>query len=108
MASKKHKTGPFKEAIYPESEQDLRQDTMVRYKTTDAFKKVAAFYREQYDGLGRPVQLIEGESDGAPTFCVSIGPEYHEVGFSVIIVMTNPASLKRGKAHQWILVMKAE
>lgn len=108
MANRRPKTGAFGVLEYPDAALDVQTDIMARYSTQDRFDKVSEFYREHYGELGRHVQVVEGEHDDSPTFCVAVGPGYADLGFSVLMVMYDPVSLKRGQDALWILVTRRE
>jgi hypothetical protein len=102
MAAKQPKTGPFGEAIFPESEADVTMDAMVRYHSREGYSKVAAFYREQYSGV-RYMTVTESDENGETTLCIGTSPKCDVGNFSVLLVMPMPDS-EDGK-DVWILAL---
>jgi hypothetical protein len=110
MATKKaakEEFGPFGERVYANAELELRLEVMVRYRTTDEFDQVTAFYEESY-GNTKHAFITRSEEDGQPNFCVAVSPKATDILFSVLLVMPDPEAVKQGKNDLWILVMGRE
>lgn len=97
------KRGPYGEAIFPKAEEDLRLDSVVRYRTREPYADVARFYREQYEPIKHMV-LNDGEHQGDPCLALAPGKRCQDVQFGTLVVMTDPESKKKRRVEVVIVV----
>jgi hypothetical protein len=101
----KHEVGPFGEAIFPGAEEDLTMDAMRRYRTKEPFEEIARFYDAVYGGQLR-VRVGRAAAHDHPCFTVGVSADLSEPGFTSLVVMVDPASLRKRKPLWHILVTK--